>query len=108
MSMVEESTPRERSMAVQLARALEPIVKRQIAAATLPPIVRVKIPLAADARLVRDARAVAEALTRLDGAKYTSDERPARLALERACRSLRETTRKHGYVEAPTSIGKSQ
>ncbi|RWE37464.1 hypothetical protein [Mesorhizobium sp.] len=44
--------------------------------------------------VVRHARGVADALTRLDGAKYTSEERPARIALERAARSLREALRK--------------
>lgn len=102
MSLYEEPTPFMRQAAADIAKKLEPMVRRELAKAVPPPVVKIKVPLAADAKLVRMARGAADALTRLDGAKYTSEERPARIALERAVRSLRETLRDHGFVEART------
>lgn len=84
---------RVHEQAAALARALEPLIEQHLSALPAPAPKLVKVPVPASPRLVRAAKAVAEAVERLELAKFSSEERPARIALERAARSLRSTLR---------------
>lgn len=81
-----------RKVAAWLADCLAPLVGDLPAA---PPTVVTRVVLvAADRGLVKAAEHVAAAVDRLVQAKFTPEERPARMALERAAKTLRTEVRR--------------
>lgn len=83
---------RNRKVAAYLADCLAPLVAE--IPAPPPAVVTREVLQPADRALVKAAERVAAAADRLAQAKFTPEERPARMAMERAAFSLRAEVRR--------------
>lgn len=83
-----------------IARRMVPIIRQMVERE----VERLKVPapkvkvLTPDAEIMRACHKVADASDRLAQAKYSSEEIPARTALERAANTLQRVMRRHGRM----------
>lgn len=80
-------------LAGEIAEALRPVVDRAVEKRVGEELGRERKRQSRDEAIMAACRAVAEATDRLEQVRYTAEERPARIAVEKAARQLAKVMR---------------